>query len=41
MLPFPAKVLRSVGLDALRNLARSGYRGAAELLAEQEKEVPA
>jgi hypothetical protein len=42
-LPFPAKVLRFVGLEALRNLARSQYPGAAELLAEQEKEkeVPA
>jgi hypothetical protein len=40
-LPFPAKVLRLVGLEALRNLARSKYPGASELLAEQEKEVPA
>ena len=40
-LPFPAKVLRFVGLEALRNLARSKYPGASELLAEQEKEVPA
>jgi hypothetical protein len=36
-LPFPAKVLRFVGLEALRNLARSKYPGAAELLAEQSK----
>lgn len=40
-LPFPAQVLRFVGLEALRNLARSRYTGAAELLAEQEKEVSA
>jgi hypothetical protein len=39
-LPFPAKVLRFVGVEALRSLARSQYPGAAELLAEQE-EVPA
>jgi hypothetical protein len=38
-LPFPAKVRRFVGLQALRNLARSKYPGAAELLAAQE-EVP-
>jgi hypothetical protein len=39
-LPFPAQVLRFVGLEALRNLARSQWPGAAELLARQE-EVPA
>jgi hypothetical protein len=39
-LPFPGKVLRFVGLEALRNLARSQYPGAAELLARHE-EVPA
>jgi len=38
-LPFPAKVLRFVGLAALRNLARSKCPGAAELLAEQAAEV--
>jgi hypothetical protein len=39
-LPFPAKVLRFVGVEALRNLARSQHPGAAELLASH-KEVPA
>jgi hypothetical protein len=38
-LLFLAKVLRFVGAEALRNLARSQYPGAAELLAAQE-EVP-
>jgi hypothetical protein len=32
---FPAKVLRFVGIEALRNLARSQYPGAAELLTAQ------
>jgi hypothetical protein len=39
-MPFPAKVLRFVGVEALRNLARSQSPGAAELLARHE-EVPA
>jgi hypothetical protein len=38
-LSFPAKVLRFVGLEALRNLARVKCPGAAELLAEQAAEV--
>ncbi len=36
-LSFPAKVLRFIGIEALRNLARSKHPGAAELLAEQEE----
>jgi hypothetical protein len=36
-LPFPGKVLRFVGREALRNLARSKAPGAAELLAAQEE----
>ncbi len=40
-LPFPAKVLRFVSAEALRNLARVKYPGAAELLAEQDKETSA
>jgi hypothetical protein len=35
-LPFPAKVLRFVGLEALRNPGPLEVPGAAELLAEQE-----
>jgi hypothetical protein len=38
-MSFPEKVLRFVGLEALRNLACSQYPAAAELLARQEKEA--
>jgi hypothetical protein len=33
-MPFPRQVLRFVGTKALRNLVRSKYPGAAEVLAE-------
>ena len=40
-LSLPAQVLRFIGLEALRNLARAHYPGASDLLAEQDKEVSA